>query len=290
MGDLTAYQDVINVAEWTVNLVGVVLLGRLAFSPDFRARQLRREPLPRWPVSPFDFLLLLAMAAMLAVAGTVMISTSFGPMINRSGSREGLLVVASGLGIHGSALLAWPLLRGLLRRLTPELGDHPGLHPFEKRSRCSPTRALLLGLATFAAALPVVFAVSYLWGLALHAMGLPEEPQDLIGIFSRTHSPLVMGGMLAVACLLAPLNEELIFRRSIYRFVRDRLGWSRALVISALVFGLVHGNWFGFLPLTVFGALLALAYELTGDIRVPMIAHALFNLNTIIGIMAGFQQ
>jgi membrane protease YdiL (CAAX protease family) len=99
---------------------------------------------------------------------------------------------------------------------------------------------------------------------------------------------LILAGMLTVACVVAPLNEELLFRAGIYRFCRQHLGRNWALLISGCLFGALHANWASFLPLALFGIALALAYEATGDIRVSVLTHALFNLNTVVLVLAGF--
>ena len=56
------------------------------------------------------------------------------------------------------------------------------------------------------------------------------------------------------------------------------------------LFGAAHANWASFVPLAVLGVVLALAYEATGDIRVPIVAHGLFNLNTILIVLSGLPQ
>jgi membrane protease YdiL (CAAX protease family) len=93
--------------------------------------------------------------------------------------------------------------------------------------------------------------------------------------------------MLLVACVLAPVYEELLFRAGLYRFCRQRLGRGWALLISGVCFGALHGNWAGFLPLALLGMGLAVAYEATGSIRVAIIAHGLFNLNTVLILLSG---
>jgi membrane protease YdiL (CAAX protease family) len=123
--------------------------------------------------------------------------------------------------------------------------------------------------------------------MLLRKLGLPEEPQDLIAIFAHTKSSLVLAGMLVVACVLAPLSEELMFRAGLYRFSRKHLGRPTALLVNGVCFGALHGNWAGFLPLALLGVALSLAYEATGDIRVSVVAHALFNLNTVVLVLSG---
>ena len=120
--------------------------------------------------------------------------------------------------------------------------------------------------------------------------GLPDEPQALLAIFDHTKSRLVLAAMVLVAGGLAPVYEEIVFRAGLYRFCRRWLGRNWALALSGAIFGAMHGNLAGFLPLAVLGALLALAYEATGSLRVPIVAHALFNLNTVAVVFAGLQE
>ena len=44
-----------------------------------------------------------------------------------------------------------------------------------------------------------------------------------------------------------------------------------------------------FVPLAVFGVLLALAYEQSGRLVVPVVAHALFNLHTLALVLSGVE-
>ena len=78
-------------------------------------------------------------------------------------------------------------------------------------------------------------------------------------------------------CVLAPLWEELFFRGVLLR--RFMLKWSpqKSIVISALIFGLIHIN-----PITIgfafcFGCLLGYVYVKTKSIVVPMVLHSFNN-------------
>jgi membrane protease YdiL (CAAX protease family) len=42
-----------------------------------------------------------------------------------------------------------------------------------------------------------------------------------------------------------------------------------------------------FLPLVVLAAIFCVAYERTGTLAAPIIAHALFNLNTFVLVLTG---
>lgn len=81
----------------------------------------------------------------------------------------------------------------------------------------------------------------------------------------------------AAVVLLAPLAEEIVFRGIIYRICRRQWGILPAMVISALIFALAHGEpWFLF-GLFGLGLLLAAVVEWTGTLTAAVIVHALHN-------------
>lgn len=83
--------------------------------------------------------------------------------------------------------------------------------------------------------------------------------------------------LLVSVVLVAPLLEEFVFRGVLYRTLKGGLGMGPAIAATSLLFALVHKNALVFLPLVVLAAGLALAYERTGDLRVPIMMHAFFN-------------
>ena len=268
--------------------IGIVLAIRLVARREQRSRWFRTSQMTLWPVTLTEFalfLLLVFFCGLLLQAGTRL---ALGPTIAHARDRAGLEVFAYGAAVHGGALVGWLLFPAVRRRLYWEYGALPPAPPATTSLPWS--RVVLLAAGTLVMALPVLEAVSFGWTSLLRKIGLPNEPQDLIAIFSNTRSPLVIAGMFLVACVVAPLNEELIFRAGLFRFCRQKLGRNWALLISGCLFGALHGNWAGFLPLALLGAGLALAYEATGDIRVTVVAHGLFNLNTILVVLSGLTQ
>ena len=83
--------------------------------------------------------------------------------------------------------------------------------------------ALLPGAATFLLSLPLVVIVGLAWAGLLKLSGLPIEPQDAVALFAQTKSPLLLALLIALATLVAPITEELIFRAGLFRYVRTRL-------------------------------------------------------------------
>jgi len=87
--------------------------------------------------------------------------------------------------------------------------------------------------------------------------------------------------MLSVA-LIGPILEEIVFRKVIFGSLRKFLGVPFAAVISSLLFAVAHGE-LSFLPVYFgMGLILALIYQKSGRIAVPIIAHCSMNLLVMI--------
>jgi uncharacterized protein len=82
----------------------------------------------------------------------------------------------------------------------------------------------------------------------------------------------------AVAIVLAPLGEEVLFRGILFPTIK-RYGFPRiALWGTSLLFAAIHLNLLTFVPLFLFAMLLALLYQHTGNLLAPITAHAMFNV------------
>src|SRR5690606_15272529 len=92
----------------------------------------------------------------------------------------------------------------------------------------------------------------------------------------------------AVMALLPAISEELFFRGIIMRMVHQRVGKViHAILLSAIIFALMHGNPMGFVSIIIAGAILAAVYYLTGSLWLSMLAHLLNNGLQIILIYLG---
>ncbi len=92
--------------------------------------------------------------------------------------------------------------------------------------------------------------------------------------------------VIIVACVLAPIFEELIFRK----LLMDRLGAygdRMIILVSALAFAFLHGNLHQFFYSFTLGLLLAFIYSRTGRVIYPIIIHAAVNtLGSVLPILA----
>ncbi|NYE63620.1 hypothetical protein FHW58_004851 [Duganella sp. 1224] len=92
-------------------------------------------------------------------------------------------------------------------------------------------------------------------------------------------APKLAGGrgwVLALAVVAAPLCEEFIFRGLIYGGLRRSMSASRAMLMSAAVFAVVHPP-LSILPVFVLGLCAAWTYERSKTLLAPMLVHATYN-------------
>jgi membrane protease YdiL (CAAX protease family) len=133
----------------------------------------------------------------------------------------------------------------------------------------------------FFTAIPLLLITEVILLRALQYFEIELPKQAIIELASQTHSRLEFTLLVVIVVCLAPVVEELIFRGMIYRFLKGKMLPLYALCLNAFLFALVHMNLFSFLPLFLLSLLLAYSYEKTGNIKVPILFHALFNLNSL---------
>ena len=141
--------------------------------------------------------------------------------------------------------------------------------------------------------LAVAFAVQLfvLPGIALllqPLLGKPEVSGPVRDLIDQSHGPAYVGLVASVA-LGAPIVEELFFRGLLLRSLQRRVPDTVAIALSAVAFGLAHGSTLPadavvlvIVSLTVFGAVLATLAIRTGRLGPGIIAHAVFNLFTVL--------
>ncbi|MEO0055166.1 MAG: hypothetical protein RLZZ50_1113, partial [Verrucomicrobiota bacterium] len=158
----------------------------------------------------------------------------------------------------------------------------------EKPASPALSRVLRGGFFTFVVSLLIVCPVAAGWKALLDLLGVDAPPQDLITLFTKSGDAASLSVMILLAVIVAPVTEEWIFRVGLFRWLRTRAPRGVALFIPAVFFAMIHGNVAVLLPLAALAVVLALGYEHYGHPAVPMLAHALFNLNTVALLLAGF--
>lgn len=120
--------------------------------------------------------------------------------------------------------------------------------------------------------IPLLLSAQFIAGVLNEALDLTDTNQELF--ISMSHN---IFGVLCIA-IIVPILEELLFRGAIEGHLL-RKGWSPkwAIIVSALIFGLIHGNPaqipFAFLIGLLFGWL----YYRTGSLIPGIVGHIINN-------------
>lgn len=156
--------------------------------------------------------------------------------------------------------------------------------PFNRRN-VTWSEALKLALYAFFIVIAIHYPLAYGWIYLLEAAGQEVALQDTVSIFAEIDQLPVLILMFILTVIGAPLSEEILFRGCLYRFLKARMPMIGAILLSGLLFAFLHPNLMSFAPLFLLGIVLAYAYEQTGSIKVPILIHGIFNLNTVIIIV-----
>ena len=167
--------------------------------------------------------------------------------------------------------LLWPLLRNVpWARYTWDLGLHRGQGFFKE---------VLAGVMGWLASAPIMLGLAILMGL-ITGGGEDEAPTSGYPLFESPRGSswlFVIVGMMS-AVLWAPLIEEIVFRGAIQRYLRPWLKWWGAILVTALLFGLIHPYTpSGLVSVAVSGILLGFLREWRGSLVAPITAHLLHN-------------
>lgn len=120
------------------------------------------------------------------------------------------------------------------------------------------------GLMAMAGAVLCIFSMN----IASEFANLPDNMEELHIDFAT--SPI---GLLSMA-LIGPIIEEYVFRESILgHMLRKNVSAWTAIIISALIFGIIHANPAQIPAATGIGVVLGIIYYKTGNITIPCIIH-----------------
>jgi membrane protease YdiL (CAAX protease family) len=261
-----------------VNVLAALVLGGLALVVGLVMNAVRavivREALPPTRYRGPSIIVLLLIATVIAGLGSVAAApTVTGLLGSGPVSVLGTLVVLTatqgGLLIAAGAFVAVP--RALADvRLLPERGLW---------------RSLLLG---FGLAIPAWLGAQALLLIVVWLLGLVGlRPDTGIAEAALANAdPIVL---IVALVVVAPIAEETFFRGVVYNAWEREYGPSRALIGSAVLFAVIHGSLFLFLPILGLGLALGLLYRTTRSLPAAIVLHAGFNAITVaLGLLVRF--
>lgn len=171
----------------------------------------------------------------------------------------------------GLGLILWAL--PLVAAAGLGFARQPWGEPFAWRPRIPRRNVLLAVLA--AAGVLIVFNFAYVY-LIEHITQKPMPDQEIVSWIKagmRSSPWLTLVGVV----IAAPMAEEILFRGLLYGALQRWLSARWIIVLTALVFAVVHLQPVYFLPLFGFGLVLGLARHKSGTLALPFFIHLLNN-------------
>ncbi len=148
-----------------------------------------------------------------------------------------------------------------------------------RKMEVTPRKKTKLGAKDFFALLLVAEAFMYVGNImgtwingvvgALRGEDVGNATSELI-----ENSPVWL--IFLVVVIVAPIVEELLFRKLMIDRI-SKYGDKLAIIVSAVAFGLFHGNFYQFFYAALLGLVLGYIYTKTGDVRYTMLMHAVIN-------------
>ena len=115
---------------------------------------------------------------------------------------------------------------------------------------------------------------------------MSEEFQNANDAFYASSFGLELLG----SALITPLLEELLHRGVVFGRLRRRMGMWSAVILSALVFAVLHFNIVQFVYAFLLGIVFALFVEMTGQLYPAIIAHIVANAIAVIRTETGMLE
>ena len=155
-------------------------------------------------------------------------------------------------------------------------------------SGLGPASVVGRGATLLLVGLPLVMGAILLTRVLLAAGGyVDNSPQDIVEFLEHNRSRAAQWVVAIFAVVVAPMQEEFLFRGYLYGIMRRYVGPALGILLNSALFAAIHLHLPSFGGLFVLAVCLTLAYEWSGSIFVPMTMHALFNSLSVVEMFHG---
>lgn len=108
---------------------------------------------------------------------------------------------------------------------------------------------------------------------------------NIVGSYEQVNNSFMNNPMIfqiLSLCIAAPLVEELIYRLLVYLRLKEYMDTSMAVLVSALIFGVIHGNLVQGLYAGILGIILCYVYERYDTFLAPVLLHMTANTTALV--------
>ena len=204
-------------------------------------------------------LLVFLIVRMLVVNALALTVQSFAPGEPVSGD---MVTIITAISYLAGAAAVWVRARHLIRRAADDM--------WLSHLKGEPVSAYLyLAMVTVGA----VLGLNLLFDLT----GFTESSASFQSVAAGQYAGSVLLGLLCYG-VISPIAEELLFRGIVYNYLKRFAAVKRAILFSALLFGLYHMNAVQAVYGFVIGCIMAYGYEYFGTFKIPVAIHIVANV------------
>lgn len=133
------------------------------------------------------------------------------------------------------------------------------------------------GVLAYLMAMPIIFAVGYIYQMILIHFGYEPTQQPIMKYLAGDIPAWTRIYGVVLAILIAPVAEELLFRGLLLPLIARKLGVLGAVLGVSFIFAAMHLFIPALVPLFFISIAFSLAYVYTGSLATPIAFHSIFN-------------
>jgi membrane protease YdiL (CAAX protease family) len=131
--------------------------------------------------------------------------------------------------------------------------------------------------------------IDYLTAASELILPLPEDMRESLTKIMAASTAQIIVWKFFVLCIVPAVCEEIFFRGFFQTSLTARLGAAKAILITAVVFAIMHGNFYYVHLYMLLGLIFGWVYAVTGSLWAPIICHIVNNSWTYFNNIWGFK-
>ncbi len=144
--------------------------------------------------------------------------------------------------------------------------------------------------ALFIGGIPLIMIPTAISTFLLAKAGVPYQDHYVFETMSGQQPLWLTIYFTVMATMIVPISEELLFRGfGLPCCARASRSPIRAMVLTSLLFALLHLNFYAIVPLFILSMIFSFGYFYTGSITVPILMHGMFNATSMLLFAADSQ-
>ena len=134
----------------------------------------------------------------------------------------------------------------------------------------------------YVALLPVLATIMLVTFFVIKWIGYSPPVQPVVEILMKEKETSVLWVSIIFAGVFGPVAEEIFFRGFMYGAIKKKFGVLWAIMITAIIFSVLHAHLVGIIPIFVLGMFLAYIFEKTGSLVAPITVHIAHNIGMVV--------